>query len=228
MRQNLLLGTLILTLAACAPPPAPEGEAEAPSVVEVEAVPEAVVDVANAAAQIAAAVTAAPEDRREGAAVRGYTESGELVLIRAGTNDLVCLADTPGDERFQVACYHVELEPYMARGRELRTEGVTGPDSFEIRHAEIEAGALPMPRDPKMVYNLGGDEAMHDPATGAVEEAYGRRVHAVYTPYATEASTGLPTTPVQAGAPWIMRAGTPTSHIMVVMNPLKTRDEAGD
>lgn len=38
----------------------------------------------------------------------------------------------------------------------------------------------------------------------------------IYIPYASEASTGLPTTPQAPGAPWIMRPGTASSHIMVV------------
>ena len=33
---------------------------------------------------------------------------------------------------------------------------------------------------------------------------------------ATEVQTGLPTTPQAPGAPWIMRPGTASSHIMVV------------
>ncbi len=181
---------------------------------------ELVVDLPNSATQIAAAVSAAPNDLRDAAAVRGYSADGDLVLLRAGAGNLVCLADDPGDERFQTACYHASLEPYMRRGRELRAEGVTGPDSFEIRHAEIDASTLPMPEGPAMVYSLGGGPEMHDPETGAVDEGRGRRVHAVYTPYATEATTGLSTTPPQQGAPWIMRPGTPTSHIMIVLEPL--------
>ena len=229
MSRPTVLYIVAITLAACAPTssdptlsPAdsPEAGTSAPA--------EAVVELDNAAAQIAAAVAAAPSDRREGAAVRGYDADGKLVLLREGTNDLVCMADKPDDERFQVACYHASLEPYMRRGRELRAEGVSGPDSFEARHAEIEAGTLAMPREPTMVYTLGGVASMHDPATGAVDEAYGRRVHAIYTPYATEESTGLSTTPDQQGAPWIMRAGTPTAHIMVVLEPLETaKEDAG-
>jgi hypothetical protein len=221
--QGFLLAMVTLgVVVACAPRPASE-DAAASTAPAVAAEP--VVEVADGAAQIAGAVTAAPADRRDAAAVRGYNAGGELVLLRRGSNELVCLADQPGDGRFQVACYHQALEPYMRRGRELRAAGVTGPDSFEVRHAEIEAGTLAMPRQPTMVYNLGGDEAMYEPATGAVDEALGRRVHAVYTPYATEASTGLSTSPPLAGAPWIMRPGTPTAHIMIVIEPQETAPE---
>jgi len=184
-----------------------------------------VIEVANGGAQIAAAVTAAPPDRRDAASVYGYNGEGGFVLLRQGAGELICLADKPDDDRFQSACYHQSLEPYMARGRELRAEGVTGPDSFTARHAEIDAGTLAMPREAAMVYNLGGPPEMHDLDTGSVEEGLGRRVYATYIAYASEASTGLSTTPPQAGAPWIMRPGTPSSHIMVVLEPTATASE---
>ncbi|MEZ5313622.1 MAG: hypothetical protein R2862_08215 [Thermoanaerobaculia bacterium] len=72
--------------------------------------------------QIAAALQAAPEDRRAGATVLGYTAldpASVVSVLRQGTNDLVCLADDPRDDRFSVACYHESLEPFMRRGREL-------------------------------------------------------------------------------------------------------------
>lgn len=164
--------------------------------------------------QIAGALAAAPEDRREGAAVLGYSPSGELVTLREGTNEIVCLADEPGDDRFHVACYHRSLEPYMQRGRELRAEGIESADSFRIRHEEADAGKLEMPASPAALYNLGGPLSIFDTATGQVTG--GSWVWVVYTPYATEQSTGLPTTPLAPGAPWIMRPGTASSHIMIV------------
>ena len=164
--------------------------------------------------QIAGALAAAPEDRREGATVMGYSPAGELVTLREGTNELICLADKPGDDRFHVACYHRSLEPYMERGRELKAEGVESKESFRIRHEEADAGKLEMPKTPAALYNLGGPLSVFDPRTGAVEGA--NWVWVVYTPYATEESTGLPTTPLAPGAPWIMRPGTASSHIMIV------------
>src|SRR5438552_817481 len=80
------------------------------------------VDVASPADQIAAAVLAAPKDRRSDATVLGYNAKGEVVTLRKGTNDLVCLADDPADKTFSVACYHKDLEPFMARGRELASK----------------------------------------------------------------------------------------------------------
>ena len=60
--------------------------------------------VQNADEQIAGAVLPAPEEARDGVMVYGYDVDGNLVTIREGTNDLICIADKPGDERFHAAC----------------------------------------------------------------------------------------------------------------------------
>jgi hypothetical protein len=160
--------------------------------------------------QIAAAVQAAPPDRREGAAVLGYDASGALVELRKGTNDLVCVANDPAGKTFTVACYHQDLAPFFARGRELLAQGVTGKEREERRWKEIEAGTLPMAREPRASHILTGSG--FDAATGTVKDPFLRWV--IYTPFATPESTGLPATPAP-GAPWLMFAGTPGAHIMV-------------
>lgn len=160
--------------------------------------------------QIAAAVQAAPEERRAGAAVLGYDASGALTTLRPGTNDLVCLADDPADPAFSVACYHKDLEPFMARGRELVRQGIKGKEREEMRWKEIESGKIAMPREPRTLHVLTGGG--FDPATGVVADAYLRWV--IYTPFATPETTGLPIRPVPGG-PWLMFPGTPTAHIMV-------------
>ena len=73
--------------------------------------------------QIKTAVLSAPENKREGAAVYGYDENGAMVLLRKGTNDLVCIADNPNNKGISVSCYFKALEPFMKRGRALRKEG---------------------------------------------------------------------------------------------------------
>lgn len=160
--------------------------------------------------QIAAAVLAAPPERRAGATVLGYDPKGVVVTLRAGTNDLVCLADDPQKPKLSVACYHKDLEPFMARGRELAAKGVTGEERENTRWKEIDAGTLKMPREPRTLSVLSGTS--FDPATGQVADAYTRWV--VYTPYATAESTGLSPIPVPGG-PWIMNPGKPTAHIMI-------------
>jgi len=163
----------------------------------------------DAETQIAAAVKAAPEPLRNGATVRGYNADGSIITLRKGPGPLVCLADNPDVEGFQVACYHESLAPFMQRGRELRRQGVTAVDS--VRQSEIEAGALSYPDHPAALYNLSGT---YDAAADTVRDA--SRLHVVYVPYETAESTGLPTRP--QGGPWLMEPGQPWAHIMIT-NP---------
>lgn len=163
--------------------------------------------------QIGAAVMAAPEDMREGAAVMGYNEKGELVTLREGANDIICLADDPEQSGFNVACYHKDLQPFMARGRELRAEGKSSDEIFQIREDEVKAGKLEMPAQAATLHILSGDNGKFDPETGQVTDAYYRYV--IYIPYATPESTGLPLQPRNPGDPWIMDPGTHRAHIMV-------------
>jgi hypothetical protein len=161
--------------------------------------------------QIASAILAAPEERRAGAAVLGYDAQGKLVTLRKGNNDLVCLADDPKDNRFSVACYHKDLEPFMARGRELTAQGLKGSERNEkYRWQEIKDGKLQMPKEPRMLYVLSGKG--YDASSGKVVDGSLRWV--IYLPFATPESTGLSTKSVKGG-PWLMDAGTPGAHIMI-------------
>jgi hypothetical protein len=164
--------------------------------------------------QIAAAVLAAPPELRAGAAVLGYNPQGELVNLREGKNELICLATDPGKTAFSVACYHRDLEPYMARGRELVAQKVTGQKRNDIRWKEVAEGKLSLPREPRTLYVLTGSS--FDPASAKVTDAYLRWV--IYLPFATPESTGLSTKPSE-NAPWLMNPGTAGAHIMI--NPPK-------
>jgi hypothetical protein len=164
--------------------------------------------------QIAATLLAAPEKRREGAEVLGYNAEGKLVTLRKGSNDLICLADAPANESFSAACYHRDLEPFMARGRELEAQGVTGKERHAMRWKEVDEGRLFMPRDARTLYVLTGKR--YDAASGKVEGSYLRWV--IYSPYATPETTGLTTEPAP-NAPWLMYSGTAGAHIMI--NPPK-------
>jgi hypothetical protein len=73
--------------------------------------------------QMAGAILAGPPELREGATVLGYSPQDDLVRLREGKNELNCLANDSSKNRFSVACYHRDLEPYMARGRELLGTG---------------------------------------------------------------------------------------------------------
>ena len=163
------------------------------------------------AKQIQAAIAAAPAEMRDGAGVWGYNESKKLVKLREEKNDMVCLASNPDGEQFHVACYHKLLEPFMARGRELRAQGVKGEQVDTVRFKEIKSGKLAMPQTPSALYTLTGPPNSFDTATGKVTGA--KWLYVVYIPGATEKSTGITEKPAP-GVPWIMYPGTPKAHIM--------------
>jgi hypothetical protein len=161
--------------------------------------------------QIAQALLAAPEDRRAGAAVLGFA-GGTVTALRPGTNDLICLADNPAADGFSVACYHKDLDPFMARGRELTAKGITDDKvRDQTRYDEIKAGKLAMPKEPRMLYVMTAKS--YDAATNKADGAYTRWV--IYVPFATGESMGLATRPAGPGVPWLMDAGTGGAHIMI-------------
>jgi hypothetical protein len=163
--------------------------------------------------QIVAAVLPLPKDLRESATVMGYAANGTFGTLRHGSGEMVCLASDPKLPRFHVACYHRLMEPFMARGRELRSEGVKGDQVDSVRFREVREGKLRVPTAPTTLYSLTGAKDAFDPITGAVTKA--RSLFVVYIPFATAGSTGLSAIPVE-GAPWVMFPGTPKAHIMFV------------
>lgn len=162
--------------------------------------------------QIAVAVTPVPKEFRDSATVLGYGADGKLGELRPGTGSMVCLAPDPARERVQAVCYHRSLEPFMARGRQLRVEGVRGDQIDSVRFAEVRSGRLSFPTAPAMLYSMTGDAGSYDPATGTIK---GRALFVVYVKDATAATTGLPAQP-SPGTPWIMHPGTIKAHIMFV------------
>ncbi len=162
---------------------------------------------------IALALKAAPEELRDGATVYRIKNKHELVVIRQGNNDLVCLADDPEQKGLSVSCYHKDLEPFMTRGRVLRAEGKSFQEVFDIREKEVKEGKLKMPKQPASLYAYTANDGDFDPKTGDVKKGYLRYV--IYIPYATAETTGLPLTPSAPGMPWIMDPGTHRAHIMI-------------
>jgi hypothetical protein len=122
---------------------------------------------------------------------------------------MICLAPNPAEKSFHSACYHKAMEPFMARGRELRAQGVKGEQVDTVRFAEVKSGKLKMPTSPTMLYQIFG--GTFDPATSKVTG--GQWLYVTYIPFATSATTGLSSKAKENG-PWIMYPGTPKAHIM--------------
>jgi hypothetical protein len=148
-----------------------------------------------------------PASQRDAATV--IARDGETwVTVRDGEGDFTCLADDPADERFHVACYHRSLGPYMVRGRELRSQGITGRESISKRWEEIDAGELSMPEHPAALYSLSG------PVNWGGDVDNLSPLSVLYVAYATSEQVGVPAER-QPGRPWLMFPGKPSAHIMI-------------
>lgn len=214
--KTSILGTILIILVACNTETKTKKEATQTER-ETKKPEVAFQKIDSDQALVLTALKAAPEYGREKAKVIGYNMSGDFVTLREGDNEFVCLADNPNMEGFNVACYHKSLEPFMARGRELKTEGKNGKEIFDIREKEIKSGELQMGKTGATLHIYSGPEAVYNPTSGEVPEAKYRYV--VYMPFATSESTGLPENPIAPNHPWIMNPGTHKAHIMI--SPLK-------
>ncbi|MEX0287541.1 MAG: hypothetical protein AB3N14_00385 [Flavobacteriaceae bacterium] len=195
MKKLIIIGALLLFVSSCAQ----------------EKKPEIPVEI-----QIKTAVLPLSDADKEGAMVYGYNGNNEMVVLREGTNNLVCLGDDPTKEGISVSCYYSKLEPFMARGRALKKEGKSTEELRAIRGDEIASGKLQMPEEPSMMYVYYGKDENYDKATGELKE--GKLRYVIYTPFATSESTGLPEKPHAPGMPWIMDPGTHRAHIMIGPN----------
>lgn len=163
------------------------------------------------AEQIAAAVLPLPASLRAGAGVMGYRTAGKLEVLRQARNGMRCLADDPSDDRFHVACYATSMEPFMARGRQLRASGTPGTMVDTVRFAEVRQGKLRMPTAPAALYSLTGPKDDFDAASGMAPRS--KPLFVLYMPGATSATTGLASAPGKG--PWLMNPGTPRAHLML-------------
>ena len=173
--------------------------------------------IPSAEIQIKTALMAAPEEQRENAMVYGYSDKGEFIVLRKGSNSMVCLADDPAQKGFNVSCYHKDLDTFMARGRDLKKQGKSQEDIFKMREDEVKSGKLAMPKQPATLYVFSTADEKYNRSTGEITDGYLRYV--IYIPFATAESTGLPLKPTFEGQPWIMDPGTHRAHIMI--NPPK-------
>lgn len=194
---------------------AEEGSAEASKKVNAK-----LQEINTDEALVATALMAAPEASRAGCKVIGYNMAGEFVTLKEGNNEFICLADDPKKSGFSAACYHKELDEFMARGRALKAEGKSATEIFDIREEEVKAGKLSMGTSGNTLHIYFGGETNYDPESGLVEGAKYRYV--VYMPWATAESTGLPERPVAPNHPWIMNPGTHRAHIMI--SPINEAD----
>jgi hypothetical protein len=171
--------------------------------------------VPTPAQQIALVVQALPKEFRADATVLGYNTAGKLVPLRETKGAMICLADDPSDDLFHAACYSRSIEPFMLRGRQLRAAGVTGDKVDTVRFAEVKSGKIVMPKQAAL-WQLNGPIKSVNVATGVLGPDI-KPLYVIYMPFATSASTGIPSSPAM-GMPWLMLPGTAKAHVMFSMD----------
>ncbi|HEY4320470.1 MAG TPA: hypothetical protein VGM77_04755 [Gemmatimonadales bacterium] len=165
------------------------------------------------AEQIKLAVLPLPMAFRATATVLGYDTRGKLVPLRRGTGAMTCLGTDPADKSmFHVACYQNSMEPFMARGRDLRAHGANQNKVDSVRSAEAKSGKIPMPKQGAALWMLTGPWSGVNVKAGTVSAAV-KPMYELYVPWATAASLGVPDEPITNG-PWLMEPGTAKAHLM--------------
>ena len=163
--------------------------------------------------ELEASVLPLPEALRVGAGVRVITSSG-VNILRPSSNGLMCTADQPGDDVFDVRCYHVEWLAVMDYARLLRQQDVPDSDlDARLKDAEVQ-GIIEFPDSPTAGYRMLGPIGDFDATTTDAGEAIDKW-QSVHFPFRTAAELGLPTTP-EGVMPYVMSSGTWWSHVMIV------------
>jgi hypothetical protein len=147
------------------------------------------------------AVLALPEHLRDGAAVVRYV-AGKRVVLRQGTNGMICQPDDPDTPGIAIWCYPKAHDAYARRWYELEAKGNKPSEVDGMIADEIKAGKLEWP-DVAVNYNLRG---------GSLDNAVPLTV--VFVPFATGESIGI-SEERDFHRPWLMNAGTAFAHIMI-------------
>ncbi len=149
------------------------------------------------------ALSAAPRNAREAAAVIKWKADGTYDTLKPGTSRLVCY-DQSGEsteQPFAVQCTSVGNLPRVADNKKFEKEADRVKRQAALDAAEKD-GTRVKPEFGAVWYSLSGT----DQATA--------RLHVtIAVPGATTATLGLPDNNKMGGA-WIMAAGTSSAHIM--------------
>ncbi len=149
------------------------------------------------------ALSAAPRNAREAAAVIKWKADGTYDTLKPGTSRLVCY-DQSGEsteQPFAVQCTSVGNLPRVADNKKFEKEADRVKRQAALDAAEKD-GTRVKPEFGAVWYSLSG-----------ADQATARLHVTIAVPGATTATLGLPDNNKMGGA-WIMAAGTSSAHIM--------------
>jgi hypothetical protein len=115
---------------------------------------------------IAAAVLPLPAQLRAGATVVRLNSAKEPEVVRPGTNGMVCIADKPDDDLFDVRCYRDSFIPVVYRAFQLGY-GTSG----EKVGLEIQSGKLKLSNEPTAGYRCEGPIKGFDASRNTVDSS---------------------------------------------------------
>jgi len=127
---------------------------------------------------------------------------------------MVCIADAPNDDRFDVRCYRDTFIPVVYRAFQLGYQ-VSG----EKVEAEIKAGKLQLSPEPTAGYRCLGPISAYDSSRNAVN-AQVECWQSIHFPFRTAAEVGFPDehdvpASQQREVPYVMSSGKYWSHVMI-------------
>ena len=169
--------------------------------------------------EIAAAVLPLPQNLRNGASVVRLNNAGAPEQQRKGTNGMACIADRPGDDAFDVRCYHEEFIAVVYRNLQLNAEGVRGAAAYDRIEAEVKAGKIKLPAQPTAGYRCLGPATDYNVSTNTV----GKEIscwQSIHFPFRTAREMGLMdeseiSEDMKAKMPYVMSSGRVWSHVMI-------------
>jgi hypothetical protein len=155
-------------------------------------------------AAIAKALSALPENLRDGAGVIKWKPDFTYDTLKKSTNRLVCYdrSGFPEQQPFSIECTGIGNLDREAQNLKFEAIGDRTKTQAMIEAAEKD-GTRVKPEYGSMWYHLAGTDREH-----------ARPLLTIAMPGATTQSTGLPEHPKQ-GSAWIMNAGTTTAHVMM-------------
>lgn len=127
---------------------------------------------------------------------------------------MVCIADAPNDDRFDVRCYLDTFIPVVYRAFQLgyRVAGEKVGD-------EVKAGKLQLSNEPTAGYRCLGPANGYNASSNSLSPQV-ECWESIHFPFRTAEQLGLPDESVvpesqQRGLPYVMGSGTYWSHVMI-------------
>ncbi|HSG64015.1 MAG TPA: hypothetical protein VLD39_03410 [Gammaproteobacteria bacterium] len=168
---------------------------------------------------IAQAVRPLPEDLRAGATVYRYdAQTGERIVLRAGTNHVECV---PDDGEGFTRCESRHMGPRRDLAAKLEAQGVTG-EALQAALAEAEADGTIEPVPFGTIVYRGYGEGDRIQLLWVV-----RLPNAMSGDLAMSTASQRDASIAGQGLPWMMREGTPAAHLMIPINATELSNPGG-